>query len=76
MEAPQRKCVLDVSIVEKFDSAGSISVEVAHVKDALGDDRTPMFRAFAEREGFDLSKRAEVEQAVGKFCEKFVSILP
>jgi hypothetical protein len=72
----QRKIVLDVSLNESFDGAGSISVRIQYVKDAMGDDKTLMFRTFAARSGFDLTNRAHVEEAAGKFAEEYASILP
>jgi hypothetical protein len=76
MNVQQRKVVLDVSLVERFDASGSLWVKIEHVKDALGDDKTLMFRAFGARTGFDLTKRPQVEDAAGKFAEEFASVLP
>lgn len=76
MKASVPQVVIDVTVNVKVGKGGASVATVERVKDALGDDRTDMFREFASRESFDLTKQDQIEAAAGKFAEKYASVLP
>ena len=76
MDSTEPQVVIDVSVSVKVGKDGASVAAVECVKDALGDDRTGMFEAFAAQENFDLTKQDQIEAAAGKFAEKYASILP
>ncbi|MCY1382734.1 hypothetical protein D9M69_707850 [compost metagenome] len=68
--------VIEVTVNYKIGNAGRSVATVERVSDALGEDRTDMFRAFAARESFDLTKQEQIEAAAAKFAETYTSRLP
>ncbi|MEX3969782.1 hypothetical protein [Paraburkholderia caribensis] len=76
MNSSVPQVVIDVTLSVKVGKDGTSVATVERVKDALGDDRTDMFKDFAAREGLDLTKQDRIEAVAAKFAETNASILP
>lgn len=72
----QSKVAVDVTLDVTDEAYPATVATVVGVRDALGQDRMDLFRAFADQEGFDLTSPDQVPTAAHKFAEKYASILP
>jgi hypothetical protein len=76
MRTTDRQLVIDVTTKVTVKQDGSVTTTVEHVDDALGADRTQMFRDFAAQENLDLTSQDQIEAVAGQFVEKFGPTLP
>lgn len=76
MDTKQGKLVIEVNLIQQIDTVGVITEALQSVKDALGEDRTDMFRRFAANKNFDLTDRDQLGVAASDFAKEYVSILP
>ncbi|WP_162878121.1 hypothetical protein [Trinickia diaoshuihuensis] len=72
----QSKVAVDVTLDVTDESEPVTVATIVAVRDALGQDRADLFRAFADQEGFDLTRPDQVPTAAHKFAVKYASILP
>ncbi|TDA48089.1 hypothetical protein [Burkholderia pyrrocinia] len=72
----QSKVAVDVTLDVTDEADPATVATVVGVRDALGQDLTARFRAFADQEGFDLTDPNQVPTAAHKFAEKYAPMLP
>lgn len=63
---------VDMEIQEECES----SAKLTRVVDSTGQDRTDLYKSFCKDNGFDITKRAEIEGAAVPFTKKYDSLLP
>lgn len=68
-----RQLAVDVTMIV---SANGTSATLNQVKNALGDDITDSFRAYAKRIGETLTTSESIERTAGDYAKEFESSLP